>query len=535
MSASSKPPSAQARLEAVTARRVRDPYANLLRDTRGMRREVAAAREAWFSALNLDRKEDVLFELETLLKSVVAWSNPRNHPRRAGVARSADRDFHPHLLITRAVLARALALCNQLIGAHRGGGLVGRNLAVGVRDDSAPEPTPSEGPVDALLSLRSGLGVHLEVLDGIARSETVPYRLFFGASEAARREIARNSCFNPLQVIEFRPEFDRVRSPEMLEALQAADGEAPHRAVALAILGQNRQLRLAQLLVHTALDPTASRRSYAILAVIRAEQRALGELIGARVGGALADAIEREALSVPAHELKQRFDSLSREIERHRALRNTLQATAASLEAECRRALYLRVSPCEEPASHSDLSAQCAVVSQRLKEAAQDNILQLAATLRGAVDPERFFADRTARRASTERGRERAWLFLVVLRAFIEKAKAVTADEGATWDWSPASTFAADFVGHFERVGRSLAARSEYPDAQRLEHAVLALVETDLPTAAELTAAERECVSFSSWLKSWIDQQGRREELRAIPLDRSAASELLRAYVAPLP
>ncbi|MEZ4393148.1 MAG: hypothetical protein R3A48_18835, partial [Polyangiales bacterium] len=180
MSASSKPPSAQARLEAVTARRVRDPYANLLRDTRGMRREVAAAREAWFSALNLDRKEDVLFELETLLKSVVAWSNPRNHPRRAGVARSADRDFHPHLLITRAVLARALALCNQLVGAHRGGGLAGRNLAVGARDEGAPEAPAPEGPVDALLALRSGLGVHLEVLDGIARSETVPYRLFFG-------------------------------------------------------------------------------------------------------------------------------------------------------------------------------------------------------------------------------------------------------------------------------------------------------------------------------------------------------------------
>src|SRR4051794_29110309 len=45
----------------------RDPYADLLRDTRGLRREQAATREAWFASLPWERKEETLFELEMLM------------------------------------------------------------------------------------------------------------------------------------------------------------------------------------------------------------------------------------------------------------------------------------------------------------------------------------------------------------------------------------------------------------------------------------------------------------------------------------
>ncbi|MFO0624680.1 MAG: Holliday junction branch migration DNA helicase RuvB [Polyangiales bacterium] len=521
----SPPTSAQARLEAITARRVRDPYADLLRDSRGMRREVSRPpARAWPASLALDRKEDVLFELETLLKSVVAWSNPRNQPRRANTPRAADRDFHPHLLITRAVVARALALCNQLVGAHKSGPLQGRTLARGFREDPTPPPDPpGEGPTEALLSLRSCLGVHLVVLDGIARGTTVPFRLFFATADALRREVARNPCFNPMQVLEFRPEFDRIRSPEVLDALQSVDGEAPHRVVALAFLAHFRLLRLAQLLQHTALDPTASRRAYAVLAVIRAEQRSLCAVLGERVGEMLADAVEREMLKVSSTDLKVRYDTFSREVERQRLLRVTLTTAAAALDAECRRALLLRVSPCDDPAASAELGAQCSAVAQRLREALQDNLLQLAVTLRGAADAERVVGDRSARRAVSERLRQQAWGFLVVLRAFIEKARVAAVDEGDRWERTPSSTFATDFVQHFERIGRVLAARSEYAEAPRLTHAVLALRETDVVSRRELDVAVKECAAFAEWLQSFV-AVGRREELRAIPLDRGAAA-----------
>src|SRR5687767_9991192 len=39
----------------------RDIYANLLRDTRGLRRDQASARDGWFAQLPWDKKEDTLF------------------------------------------------------------------------------------------------------------------------------------------------------------------------------------------------------------------------------------------------------------------------------------------------------------------------------------------------------------------------------------------------------------------------------------------------------------------------------------------
>ena len=57
----------------------RNAYAELLRDTRGLRREQQQAREAWFARLASDKKEETLFELEMLLKGLACFGNPRNH------------------------------------------------------------------------------------------------------------------------------------------------------------------------------------------------------------------------------------------------------------------------------------------------------------------------------------------------------------------------------------------------------------------------------------------------------------------------
>jgi hypothetical protein len=55
-SPSQNPPAA--RRDAGGRARVRDPYADLLRDTRGLRREQAAARDAWFASLTWESKEE---------------------------------------------------------------------------------------------------------------------------------------------------------------------------------------------------------------------------------------------------------------------------------------------------------------------------------------------------------------------------------------------------------------------------------------------------------------------------------------------
>ena len=74
-----------------------DAYSELLSQTRGLRREQHQARVAWFSALSMERKEEILFELE-------------NAPAHRGMV-----DLQPPRRQHQAALPRQLEEENQVI------------------------------------------------------------------------------------------------------------------------------------------------------------------------------------------------------------------------------------------------------------------------------------------------------------------------------------------------------------------------------------------------------------------------------------
>src|SRR4051794_7388935 len=94
-----------------------DAYAELLSRTRGLANESRAHRDRWFAELAVDNKEELLFELEVLLKASACFSNPRNHPgppRRSSVV---AQDFREATTLLRDGLTRAVHLIRQLLGA----------------------------------------------------------------------------------------------------------------------------------------------------------------------------------------------------------------------------------------------------------------------------------------------------------------------------------------------------------------------------------------------------------------------------------
>ena len=93
-----------------------DAYADLLSRTRGLRGEQRALRDRWFSELPLDTKEELLFELEVLLKATACFSNPRNHPGPARRPPLVAQDFREALVLFRDGMRRAVTLCRTLLG-----------------------------------------------------------------------------------------------------------------------------------------------------------------------------------------------------------------------------------------------------------------------------------------------------------------------------------------------------------------------------------------------------------------------------------
>src|SRR5438046_3082953 len=93
-----------------------DAYSDLLRDSRGLRREQSVAREQWITKLPEPRRDEALFELEVLLKGLACFANPRNHagpPRRTAIV---AQDYREPLALTRDAMHRIVQLCRVLLG-----------------------------------------------------------------------------------------------------------------------------------------------------------------------------------------------------------------------------------------------------------------------------------------------------------------------------------------------------------------------------------------------------------------------------------
>lgn len=520
---------------SVTAvRKPRDPYGDLLRDTRHITRDQATARETWLNGLSLEHKEDLLFELEMLLKGVVAWGNPRNHPFRRPRTPARTGDFYPHLRVAHATLSRSLAICTQLLGASPNRLALGRYLAVGAADllqMPSTREVPSEGPLESLAALRNALVVSTELMAGLLLSERIPFRLFHSSMVVLQREIERNPHFNPLYTLEFRPEFDRIRAADVLETLQVVEQESCHRLAALLYLSHFRLMRMADLLRATAEEHGSSPRAYALLAAIRAETRSLVHVFRTRAGSLMGEAWERDVLRVPSQEVRNKFEGLSREMDKLSRVEAALQSAASLVRVEVRRAMEVEVPPCDVHASLDDFARQCGSVATGLREVLVRNVVQMTALLRGSIDPDRLLGDRGARRMNSAQLRAQVWMFALVTRAFVAKARQASRAPDDTWASGASQSFVQDYLHYFRAVGKVLAWETEYPHADRLVLTLLSLRDIDHLDGRNLTLAIAECELFGTWLHELHERISQRSELREVPFDKSAAGSALMLHL----
>ena len=256
---------------------MRDVYANLLRDTRGLRREQSKARDAWYERLDWENKEETLFELEMLLKGFACFGNPRNHPGVQRHEAPVAHDFREELQIVRDALSQSIDRVRQLLGHRDRAYVFSRYLETVLPEDALrskliKEQLSQDTPEDSLFVLRNTFGSFLELAEGMARLGRISHRQYFALLGMVTREIGRNTYFNPLVALEFRPEFDRIRTAEVLEALHTASDPA-HQVVAVSFLSLFRLLRYAQLVDQYAAKPSTARRAYVILSVFRSDVR----------------------------------------------------------------------------------------------------------------------------------------------------------------------------------------------------------------------------------------------------------------------
>ncbi len=488
-----------------------DGYADLLLQTRGLHREQQQARDAWFAGLPLDHKEELLFELEILLKGLACFSNPRNHPGPPRRAPVVAIDFGHHLAYWRDGVARVVYLARLLLGPKDRSFVFHRYLETVLPEDAARTQLAREGmsqhtPEESLFALRHALTQSLEVADGLLRTPRIQYRLFYALLSITQREIQRNAFFNPLRALEFRPEFDRIASTEVLELIASLVDRPTEN---------KRQV---------------AGRVYLVLAVMRSDARALSGHLRKRTGALLAEGFEEDLFAKGAPELAARHDALLSLGHRLIGIKASLEGIAASTRLEMRRSFEHDLPAPDAGFSDEEVRLRFRKAVAELRPALESKILFLGKALGVRLLERGVFDSEAAKRETSERLRRDVWMFAQIVRAFASKAEHAKGGEDR-WETAAGFAFVREFLAYFQALGYPLLRASDYPRVDAFMAAMNGLEDADLLDPRRIEQAIVESRAFYDFLIALFDDISKRDELKGIAFDRRNAAASLKLYL----
>ena len=256
---------------------VQDFFFELMRDSQRVRATQLAERDKWIRGIAVAGREEILFELELLLRGLDRFFNPRN--LFADAQPPPDRDYRGELKAARDALHRAVHLARRLTVPTQEQALLFRSFLEGsLADDRArarlgAELREQRTPEESLFLLRTGLLAHQGILDHLLQLERAPQALYLDVGRALQHELFASRYFCPPAALEFRAEYDRVASVVLLDALRDQQDERRRKAFALGLLALFRMLRTLRYV--PAAPAVQPRRVLVVLALARSELWAL--------------------------------------------------------------------------------------------------------------------------------------------------------------------------------------------------------------------------------------------------------------------
>jgi len=256
------------------ARSSRDFYAELIKGSQSAAAGFLAERERWLRSVEVEGREELLFEFEMLLRGVERYFNLNNLPLDASRP-VVTRSFHEELVDVRDAIDQAIRLARQLLDQDSDQKLVFRKYVESrLADDRARRELVDAGldqasPQESLFVLRQSFDALRTIIDHLLRLPVCPFSLFGDVGNLALRDVVSNRYFRPFRPLEFRIEYDRIKSVPVLEALSRLT-EADRRLFTVAFLACFRVLHCLSY-VGAEDEAPPERRCRVVLALARSE------------------------------------------------------------------------------------------------------------------------------------------------------------------------------------------------------------------------------------------------------------------------
>jgi len=476
-----------------------DFFFELMRDSQRVRAVYLAERERWIRTLEIAGREEVLFELEMLLRGIDRFFNLRN--LFGDKQPPADRDFRDELKAARDAVHRAAHLSRRLIVQKQEQALLFRSFVEGtLADDRArarlgAELREQRTPEESLFLLRGGLSAQQGIIDHLLRVELTPQQVFLDVGRALQHELFVSRYFCPPAALEFRAEYDRVSSVKLLEALRQTPDDKKRRAFALALLAAFRSLRSLR---YVPPPPTPhSRRVLVILALVRSELVALVGYLESELARLIAT-VEGVGEAAAA-----------------------ARAAAVPIRAALERLAPILAEPLTD-------RAQIDTHRDHLAAATKDAIGAIATALDPSLSRQALFDAQEGRAELSERLRLDLCVFREMCRATAERLAQPGAEVAMA---QPLRRFSLEF----RDVGYQLLRHSD----RELFDRFLDLLESWGGSALQDTPQRiqklrEDCRRFAEILDRALENVNKRSELQKLPLDERTIREALARRLQPV-
>lgn len=469
--------------------------AEIMREPRA-RKAHLAERARWLRQLEVGGREEVLFELELLLRALERAFERRHAP---GGTAPFGRDFADDLRAARNALHRAELLARRLTNPDVERGFHFRGYLERLHAEArvprlTRELIAQRTPEESLYLLRQSLHSLQRLADQLLRLPFVSFACYGDFAALAEQSLLSSRYFRPPSVLEFRSEYDRVGSVHLLELARGVEDERARKALVLAFLASFRLLR--QLRFVPATPVALPRRALLVLRLARDEAITIANYVENDLPRLVATSQSASVL-----------------------------APAGAVAAELLRSAVHRADSAfvKTPLDRDSIE----FAREALSEGAKAATAKLAESLDPTTSSAALFDGARVRRERALRLRSELWIFGQLLRSAMEELFPAMKGE-------PVRAFGhldrlVRFCDRFRQVGYHLLRRGDHEPFDRFFESIRSL--TGAPRSA--TRDRRlylDCRRFLLMVERSLALVNRRAELVDLPIDTDAVTAELESF-----
>jgi len=467
-------------------------------------KDILRERERFLDGLKVENKDDVLFELEMLLKALDRFFNPDNLPI-SNIDDIVSRNFAHEIRIVKHGVDRAIFLIKSLIPLEESSAIYFRNyverelLQDYARDILEEKSLSQETPGESLPLLCLAFLNISEILSALCQRRYVGHTLFHNMGQILGREIAMNRWFNPFKFRAFLPRFDRITNPKILRVVKSVKDEEIKRNISIIFLAFYRLLRELHYIHSEAEDKEALKSSLLIFSLVHSEAKAINLFLekelpfNLRVGG------------------KPRSEKIIK------VVLSEADSVSFQLGMELKKLFKQILKDVTEAGSLTKLKSAIDSSKGILTNFFQQAIVTFAHALDERVVGKDIFSDYISKLEQSLRLREDIWLFNKILE------NAETTMDGKT------IKAIKDFIIYFQSLAFPLVRYSDHDDFQRFCDSVSSYGSEVV--GDKLAELKKTIQHFRIFLETTLGHINNRSELAGVPLDETHARNLFSQFL----